>query len=455
MQNIFSTSFPLFKTILPIGLIFPLLFAGQADAQIDLTGFIRNYNALKHTPENELLIGRNRLRLDLSRDLSHGEIVISNDIQNLYSSRTDSVIYRLREAYIDLYGSNSDWRIGRQMLVWGRAEGTFVTDILTPVDLSEFLTQNFADLRSGVTAVSWTRYFETDFLQLVWNPVFRPNRLPEPGSRWFPSPTLDTNLAVRYSESTSEPKLKDMQLAARFAFRSSLKYDLDIGLLYWHYPSPVYRKSIQANIENGFFLNLAEQYTQSVIGMYSGTLQLTDKLLFTSESAFYSRRSFDYLSDALRSQNLLNPTLPEQLQIAQIFAANQDGFVKERPWLISMVGLQYELWDVTMNGQFINEHIFDHDPTILQEEDFYYATLSLRRTFLRDKVNVSAFGRYNFEGDDFWIHSELSYTGIDSFELAVGTQLFGGNETPPLYGHFSFEEFKANSFSYIMVAAYF
>ncbi len=246
-----------------------------------------------------------------------------------------------------------------------------------------------------------------------------------------------------------------MQLAARFAFRSSLKYDLDIGLLYWHHPTPVYRKDIQADIENGFFLNLTEKYTQGLIGMYSGTLQLTDKLLLTSESAFYSRRSFDYLSDALRRLSLQNPTLPEQLQIAQAFAANQDGFVKERPWLISMIGLQYEIWDVTVNGQFINEHIFDYDSTILQEKDFYYTTLSLRRNFLRDKMNVSLFGRYNFEGDDFWIHPEISYTGIDSFELAAGSQFFGGEETEPLYGHFSFREFAGNSFSYLKIAAYF
>lgn len=457
-----------------LAVIFGIISSPVA-AQVTFTGFIRNYNAVKHTPGHDILIGRNRLRLNLTKSFSMGEIAISNDLQNLYSEAADSLVYRLREAYVDLYFPESDLRIGKQMLVWGRADGTFITDILTPVDLSDFLTQDFADLRKGVTAINYTRYFGSDFLQLVVNPVFNPNEIPEPESRWFPRQIVPTTINTIYLEEDRRPRLENVQLAGRYGFRSNLNYDLDISVLYWHDPNPSYFKDINLDQQAGLpmpkllknmqgslkgsaqagSLELTETYTQSFITAYSGSAQLFDKLLLTSESAYYNRRRFDYLSDELRELNFQNPGLAEQLQIAQIFNQNDDGFLKERPSLISMVGLQYELLDITISTQFINEHIFRYDPDILQEQDYYYSTLLLQRSFLRDKWGFRAFGRYNYQGKDFWINPELTYSGIDSFEAAIGSQVFGGKEPDPFYGHLSFKNFAPNSFSYLKISAYF
>ena len=426
-----------------------------AMAQVSESGFIRNYNAVQHLSGQELLIGRNRLLLDLNASFSAGEIQISNDLQNLYSASADSFEYTLREAYADLYFSRSDLRIGRQILVWGRAEGTFITDILTPVDLSEFLTQDFSDLRKGVTAVRYNRYFGSDFLQLVINPVFNPNEIPKADSRWFPRPVLETSLPTIYRERNSEPGLDDVQLATKYAFRSNLNFDLDLGLLYWHYPSPAYAKELVASGTGPSTLQLEETYTQSFIALYSGTLQLGDNLLLTSESAYYRRRDMDYLPESLRNLDLQNPSPAEQLQIAQIFGQNDDGFLKERPWLISMIGLQFDLSAYTISTQFVNEHIFNYDSTILQEENYYYSTLLIQRNFSRDTWQLRAFGRYNYSGKDFWINPELTYTGIDSFEATLGSQLFGGMEPDRFYGHLSFHNFAPSSFSYLQVSAYF
>lgn len=425
-------------------------------AQVNITGFIRNYNAVKHTPENEILIGRNRLRLNLGKPFSKGEISVSGDIQNLYSGTADSLVYTLREAYVDLYFNNSDLRLGKQMLVWGRAEGAFITDILTPVDLSEFLTQDFTDIRQGVTALNYTRYFGSDFLQLVVNPVFNPNQIPDPNSRWFPRQVVPTTITTQYLERENDAALRNVQFAGRYGFRSNLNFDLDLSLLYWHYPNPAYYKDLSISLNRpGGVLELTETYTQSIITAYSGTLQLFDKLLLTSESAYYNNRSFDYISQELRDLNIQDPNLFEQLQIAQIFAANEDGFLKEKPFLISMIGLQYELFDYTISTQFINEHIFRYDSDILQEQNYYYSTLLLQKNYLRDKLRLRFFGRYNYNNHDFWLNPEVTYAGIDSFEASVGSQVFGGNEPDPFYGHLSFGSFDSNSFSYLKISAYF
>ncbi len=431
-------------------------FLPPASAQVSITGFIRNYNAVQHTQDNDILVGRNRLRLNLGKSFSMGDISVSGDVQNLYSETADSLRFTLREAYVDLYFKNSDLRLGKQMLVWGRAEGTFITDLLTPVDLSEFLTQDFTDIRQGVTALNYTRYFGSDFLQLVVNPVFQPNRIPAPDSRWFPRQIIPTTISTRYLDQDTDAGLRDMQFGGRFGFRSSLKFDLDLSLLYWHYPNPSYFKELSISLaEPTGVLELTETYTQSFIAAYSGTLQLFDKLLLTSESAYYHSRSFDYISQELRDRNIQNPNLIEQIQIAQLFSANEDGFLKERPFLVSMFGLQYELLDYTISTQFINEHIFHHDSEILQEENYYYSTLLLQKSYLRDKLRFRFFGRYNYNNRDYWLNPELTYAGIDSFEASVGSQVFGGDSPDPFYGHLSFGSFDANSFSYLKISAYF
>ncbi|MDZ7680642.1 MAG: hypothetical protein U5J63_02750 [Fodinibius sp.] len=93
--------------------------------------------------------------------------------------------------------------------------------------------------------------------------------------------------------------------------------------------------------------------------------------------------------------------------------------------------------------------------TILQEQNYYYATLSLRRSFFRNTLDLLTFSRYNFRGHDFWVNTEVTYTGIDAVEFSAGTHLFGGQDPDPFYGHLTFNNYSQNSFAYLRVSAYF
>lgn len=65
----------------------------------------------------------------------------------------------LREAYLDLNFSNFNLRAGKQQIIWGKAEGVFITDIVSPKDLSEFLLRDFDEIRMGVTSLKAGYYF--------------------------------------------------------------------------------------------------------------------------------------------------------------------------------------------------------------------------------------------------------------------------------------------------------
>ncbi len=68
----------------------------------------------------------------------------------IYHDYSDSLTFRLREAYLDLYFGNFDLRIGKQQIVWGKADGVFITDMVSPKIYSNFYYPNFDEIRIGV-----------------------------------------------------------------------------------------------------------------------------------------------------------------------------------------------------------------------------------------------------------------------------------------------------------------
>ncbi|MDX1639685.1 MAG: hypothetical protein R3281_17105, partial [Balneolaceae bacterium] len=219
--------------------------------------------------------------------------------------------------------------------------------------------------------------------------------------------------------------------------------------------NPAYQKELVNGGGGEPALRLTESFTQSLILIYSGTIQLSDKVLFKSEASFFSRRSVDYLTEELRSIDIADPPPAEQARLAQIFEENQDGFLKEKPWISGMAGVEFTLRDWTIGTQFIDEIILEYDEQLLQEQHYPYVTLLLQRSFARDKLEFRSFSRFNMEGEDFWLNPEFTYTGIDNLEASLGTQLFGGADPGDYYGHLSFSNYASNSFGYLQVTAYF
>lgn len=88
---------------------------------------------------------------------------------------------RLREGYLNTSYGAADFRIGKQIIVWGRADQLNPTDNLSPRDNSQLFVEP-DDQRHGTIAAKATYNFTNAFSGLaasaIWLPVFRPNILP-------------------------------------------------------------------------------------------------------------------------------------------------------------------------------------------------------------------------------------------------------------------------------------
>jgi hypothetical protein len=83
----------------------------------------------------------------------------------------------LREGYLDFTAGEADLRVGKQIIVWGRADGINPTDNLSPRDYT-LLTPESDDQRFGVLAAKMTYHFQDTALTGIWLPDFNPNILP-------------------------------------------------------------------------------------------------------------------------------------------------------------------------------------------------------------------------------------------------------------------------------------
>lgn len=68
-------------------------------------------------------------------------------------------------------------RLGRQFVIWGAADGVRVTDLVSPMDMTEFLAQDYDDIRMPVNALRFFVFKDKMQFELLVVPAFEGYRL--------------------------------------------------------------------------------------------------------------------------------------------------------------------------------------------------------------------------------------------------------------------------------------
>lgn len=365
--------------------------------------------------------------------------------QNLNSDNDLSPEFRLREAYLDIKGAHIDFRIGQQMIVWGRADAAQIHDIITPMDLSEFLTQDFTDLRTGVTAVNITYYRPNNSFQLIIVPFFSPSTLAEPGSRWNIWPTENVEyLDTIYPTAT----IPNAQLALRWNNRSSLKWDVDVSFYSGYNPNPALAKRLAT-----FFpepsLEITPEYKRNSAFMLGAEYRVIPNLILTSEQIIWTDTYFDDLPESLRGSNQNS-----SIDFNALTQAQNSEFLSRSPYIQSLWGLRFPFIKGNLSLQYTLEYIFDHKPSMLQNKTHHIGSFLYTRTSGDERWNFRFLSRYHLNGNDAWISPDVTFSGIDGIRISSGGHIFTGNEPDPFYGHLTFQNYSENSFIYLKLTAY-
>ena len=147
--------------------------------KLDLNGSVRaGYfsSSRKLDGKNDLGTGSVWLKAtqNFGEDIS---LVAQGWVRNDESFRASGGSEKLQEGYLKFSAGNVDYRIGRQIIVWGRADRLNPTDNLTPRNFT-LLTPEDDDQRMGSLAAKITYHSHENSLTGIWLPDMDPNVFP-------------------------------------------------------------------------------------------------------------------------------------------------------------------------------------------------------------------------------------------------------------------------------------
>jgi hypothetical protein len=379
-----------------------------AELQWDIKGFLDTYHAVRLRSPNDFLSSRTRLRMEMKIGTDNALAFVCFDLEhnNILESRTG---LELREAYLEYAADAWDFRIGRQIIIWGKADGLQVTDIISPMDLSEFLARDYQDIRTAVDALKFRLLGDKINFQLVWVPFFKPAILPTGDNPWAFSPPLDTreNLQLIFLDSIKPgKKIGNSELFGKIslylpgidlAFSAFHTWD-DFGVT--HYFLDLHPGSER--------LELQQEYYR-VSGFGAEFSLPRGEFVLRGETAFYFNKQFE--AD--------NP---------------REGILKKNN-INCLLGLDwYPGHDWIFSAQLMDTIILAYEPPIKDDNQTFTATLMIEKKLLHQTLTISDFLYFGLNEMDFFNRLSIDYALTDELHVIMGLDLFGGDNG--LFGQF-------------------
>jgi len=389
-----------------------MLAAGLQAQGISLTGYARNYTGVLLNGDHDFSIIQNTF--DLNVEQSKDKVAFKVN-PYIYQYANQDLELGLREAYLDIYFSSVDLRIGKQQIIWGKADGVFITDIVSPKDLTEFLLRDFDEIRMGITSLKADYYMGDNTFELVWIPAFTPTQIAPEGSIWRPAmPDFKVPFTINTSKETVKQSLENSEAFAKFSALTAL-VDFEIMAGYAWDDDPTMHMIKHMDLSNPQqpeldSITVYPEHHRLTIG--GGSFSTTiGPFVLRGEGAYYSGKYF----------NTTDPMAKES--------------VVKKDYLHYLLGLDYTLMDWHLSGQFIQQAILDYDDHIENDEYSNMATFLATKDYLNETLNLSFFMYYDFNNEASLIRPKITYDLADGFEVLLGANIFTG--TTGMFGQFN------------------
>jgi hypothetical protein len=387
-----------------------------AQTTLDLNGYIRTYQGVLLNDNYDFVINQNTLDLKLSYNKSNASLFAN---PYFYQNSDNENQFDIRELYMEFTTNNIDLRIGKQQIIWGQADGVFITDIVSPKNLSEFLLRDFDEIRIGVTAIKANIYTANDYdIELVYIPTFTATISPDDNSIWKPNMELPIQPTFDYSNKSVVNNLRNGEYFAKY-HKSTSNIELELIAAYtWDDdPSLHVSKEIDQETMQISVINISPQHHRLTVYGGSFSTEIND-MIVRGEAAYYKGKQFQTNSP------LLNDALIE------------------KDYYNYVIGVDKNIGDYRVSGQFIQKVIIDYTEGIINDEVDDMVTLMINKSILREQARIELFGYFGLNNDDSFIRIRGFYFPFDGVTIESGYNFFNGEKG-------QFGQYDKNDMAYI------
>lgn len=346
-------------------------------------------------------------QLQASEILFRGEIRKVTDTALLFAS-TDIMdnefsddVTKLHEAYIDYSYKSFNARIGKQIIIWGSSDGLRVTDNISPVDSSEFITRSFDETRMGLNALNLS-YNEINYsLNFLIIPVFKEAKTPDKDSPWYVG---DKDSSYITKETIPDKDLGNMEFGSQVKFYlPGIDFSLSYFLGFSDNPVSYFEENNSDEV-------LIKSYKKEEIFGLNFSKPIKD-FVIRGESAYF--RNIHINSNDSHEKPL------------------ESDLIK---WIIGADYYPGNSFNLSLQVYF--ENLLSNKNKTIKDELTNVYTLSISKKLFREKLNISSMIFYNWLDKDSYINFSWDYEVSNHIKISSGLDLFMGKKST-LYGQYN------------------
>ncbi len=386
------------RTII-IALLLPIMaFSQEEENKLQINGFVDTYHAMRVKSPNDFMSSRTRFRGELQKSFGKSSMFVSFNL-NQNSILKEQNGFELREAYFDYSSEHWSLRAGRQLIIWGAADGMRITDLVSPMDMTEFLARDYDDIRMPVEALKFRYFKDAMKLELVFIPVFKSFILPSnPKNPWTMSMSAPSGMQlVMQAERKPELRLENSEFGGRLTFNLP-GIDFSLAALHTFNKMPVFMTNIQPNGT----MTITPEYHRMTFagGDFSKPL---GQFVIRGEAAFNINK------------HLITKQMPTQL--------------KKHNTINALLGIDWYAPNEWMLGlQVANDAILNYNDNLQQEENTSLLTFNISKNILNSTLKLSDFIYTDLNNGGFFNRFSADYSLSDQIHLLIGYDHFEGDK---------------------------
>lgn len=305
--------------------------------------------------------------------------------------------------------------LGKQQIVWGKADGLKVLDIVNPQSYREFILEDFDESRIPLWTLNVERQWRDWNFQFLWIPDQSYHALPKPDATFaFSSPELVPVAPPGIKAELQAPRRpNNVFLDSDVGLRASTfwqGWDITINYLFQYDNLPALRQQI--SIEGGQpSVTVTPEYRRTHV--FGATFSNAfDDWVLRGEFAYFTKHSF--IGRDIRINN---------------------GVVQS-PELHYVLGLDWNApGDVLVSTQLIQSWLIDGAEISTRDQLDTTFTGLIRRNFFYDTLTAEVLVIANVDNGDGIVRPKINYQWQDNVTTWIGADIFYGDR-PGVFGQF-------------------